>query len=55
MWGNKVFFLYGPRRVECPTCGIRVERMPWVAGKHRLTEALVSGRLGEAAKLEGSG
>ena len=25
MWGNKVFFLYEPRRVECPTCGIRVE------------------------------
>ena len=28
-----------PRRVDCPGCGIRVERMPWVAGKHRLTEA----------------
>jgi transposase len=39
MWGNKVFFVYAPRRVECPDCGIRVERMPWVAGKHRLTEA----------------
>ena len=39
MWGNKVFFVYAPRRVECPDCGIRVERMPWVSGKHRLTEA----------------
>jgi len=39
MWGNKVFFRYTPRRVECPTCGVRVERMPWVAGKHRLTES----------------
>ena len=39
MWGHKVFFVYAPRRVECPGCGIRVERMPWVAGKHRLTEA----------------
>jgi len=39
MWGNKVFFVCAPRRVECPDCGIRVERMPWVAGKHRLTEA----------------
>ena len=38
MWGIKVFFLYAPRRVDCPTCGIRVERMPWSAGKHRLTE-----------------
>ena len=39
MWGHKVFFVYAPRRVECPDCGIRVERMPWVSGKHRLTEA----------------
>lgn len=38
MWGIKVYFLYAPRRVDCPTCGIRVERMPWSAGKHRLTE-----------------
>ncbi len=38
LWGNKVFFVYAPRRVACPRCGIRVERMPWVAGKHRLTD-----------------
>ncbi|MCP4343658.1 MAG: ISL3 family transposase, partial [Desulfobulbaceae bacterium] len=38
MWGIKVFFLYAPRRVDCPPCGIRVERMPWSEGKHRLTE-----------------
>jgi transposase len=39
MWGNKIFFVYAPRRVNCPSCGVRVERMPWVSGKHRLTEA----------------
>ena len=39
VWGIKVFFLYAPRRVDCPACGVRVELMPWVAGKHRLTEA----------------
>ena len=39
MWGIKVFFIYAPRRVNCPDCGVRVERMPWVAGKHQLTEA----------------
>jgi len=39
MWGNKVFFVYAPRRVECPECGVRVERMPWAEGKHQLTEA----------------
>jgi transposase len=41
MWGNKLFFVYTPRRVNCPRCGIRVEKMPWVTGKHRLTEAYV--------------
>lgn len=39
MWGIKVFFLYAPRRVDCPACGVRVERMPWAEGKHRLTGA----------------
>ena len=39
MGGIKVFFLYAPRRVDCPVCGIRVERMPWSKGKRRLTEA----------------
>jgi len=38
LWGHKVFFVYSPRRVECDRCGIRVEKMPWVKGKHRLTE-----------------
>nr|VFK57449.1 MAG: hypothetical protein BECKTC1821F_GA0114240_101755 [Candidatus Kentron sp. TC] len=39
MWGIKVFFVYTPRRVNCPSCGIRVEQMPWVNGKYRLTNA----------------
>ena len=39
LWSIKVFFLYAPRRVACPDCGIRVEWTPWVSGKHRLTEA----------------
>jgi transposase len=39
MWGHKVFIVYAPRRVDCPRCGIRVEQMPWSAGKRRLTEA----------------
>jgi len=39
MWGIKVFFLYRPRRVDCPACGVRVEKMLWVKGKHRLTES----------------
>ena len=43
-WGGSFgvgfyFFRYAPRRVHCPTCGIHREKMPWVKGKHHLTEA----------------
>ena len=51
MWGIKVFFLYAPRRVDCPICGIRVERMPWSEGKHRLTEAYAWFLAGWARRL----
>ena len=38
LWGIMVFFLYSPRRVDCPHCGkVRVEKMAWVRGKNRLT------------------
>jgi len=37
-WGIQVFFVYAPRRVNCPKCGVKVELMPWVSGKHRLTQ-----------------
>jgi len=39
LWGIKVFFIYRPRRVNCRTCGIKVEQMPWVKGKSHRTEA----------------
>jgi transposase len=39
LWGMKVFFVYAPRRVDCSSCGVRVERLPWATGKHRLTDA----------------
>ncbi len=51
LWGNKVFFVYAPRRVSCPSCGIRVERMPWVAGKHRLTDTYAWFLAGWAKRL----
>ncbi len=28
LWGLPVFFVYAPRRVACPRCGVRVERLP---------------------------
>jgi transposase len=37
LWGLAVFFLYAPRRVACPQCGVKVEQVPWAVGKSRLT------------------
>jgi len=37
LWGLLVFFVYAPRRVNCPWCGVTVERVPWCEGKQQLT------------------
>lgn len=37
LWAISVFLLYAPRRVNCPACGIKVERIPWAEGKSRIT------------------
>jgi transposase len=37
LWGIAVFFLYAMRRVNCRTCGIKVEQVPWANGKNHLT------------------
>ena len=39
LWGIRAFFVCAPRRVACPLCGVRVERLPWAQGKGRLTDA----------------
>ena len=39
-WGLAVFLIYAMRRVDCPTCGVRVERVPWAIGKRRITVAM---------------
>ncbi len=36
--GHKFYYRYQPRRVDCPRCGIKVERMPWSQGKRQLTD-----------------
>ncbi len=36
LWCLPVFFIYAPRWVECPRCGVRVEQLPWADGKHHL-------------------
>jgi transposase len=38
LWGFLVFLLYCMRRVNCPTCGVLVEEVPWASGKHQLTK-----------------
>jgi transposase len=37
LWGITVYFTYRMRRVNCPDCGVKVERVPWSEGKSELT------------------
>ncbi len=37
LWNIAVFFVYAMRRVNCPICGVTVERVPWSDGKEHLT------------------
>jgi transposase len=37
LWGMRVFFWYAMRRVDCPRCGVVVEKVPWSDGKSQLT------------------
>ena len=37
IWGIKVYFLYMTRRIDCLTDGVTIEKLPWVDGKHHLT------------------
>jgi transposase len=36
LWNMAVFFAYAVRRVECPDCGVTVERVPWATGTGHL-------------------
>lgn len=37
LWGIPVVLIYAMRRVDCRRCGVKVEKVPWAHGKHRLT------------------
>jgi transposase len=37
LWQIAVVYVYALRRVDCPRCGVVVERVPWSNGKSRLT------------------
>jgi len=40
LWGISVFFLYAMRRVNCPSCGVKVESVPWAESKSPITTSL---------------
>jgi len=37
LWQTPVYFVYAMRRVDCPECGVKVEKVPWCDGKNQLT------------------
>ncbi len=37
VWGIPIVFVYAMRRVDCPSCGVKVERAPWASGKSTMT------------------
>jgi transposase len=37
LWGIPVYWIYTMRRVDCPQCGVKVERVPWAEGKSPTT------------------
>jgi transposase len=41
LWGVVTWFLYAPRRVECPEHGVVVEYIPWSEGKRPITTAMM--------------
>ncbi|RMD59651.1 hypothetical protein D6833_11125 [Candidatus Parcubacteria bacterium] len=41
LWGIPVFIAYAPRRVDCPRCGVKVERIPWGPSKSPLSLPLI--------------
>jgi transposase len=41
LWGIRAYFLYAPRRVECPEHGVVVEHLPWSEGKRPMTTAMM--------------
>jgi transposase len=40
LWGIAVVLVYTMRRVACPQCGVKVERVPWATGKSPVTRSL---------------
>ena len=41
LWGMSTWFIYAPRRVECPEHGVVIEHIPWSEGKRPVTIAMM--------------
>ncbi len=54
LWGIAVYFVYAMRRVDCPSCGIIVEEVPWGNGKHQATTTYAWFLAGWAERLSWS-
>jgi transposase len=39
LWNIPVYLEYRMRRVDCPECGVKVEKVPWADGKSHITKA----------------
>lgn len=39
LWGFAVWLWYAMRRIDCPTCGVTVEKVPWAEGKNSTCNA----------------
>lgn len=35
VWGFAVYIIYHMRRIDCPSCGVTTEKVPWADGKNR--------------------
>ena len=51
LWGIRVFLLYRMRRVQCKTCGVKVEQVPWADGKKELSKVYMQFLANWARKL----
>lgn len=39
LWNIPVYLEYRMRRVDCPECGVKIEKVPWADGKSHITKA----------------
>jgi transposase len=51
LWGFRFFLVYAMRRVSCPSCGVKVEKVPWAEGKQQVTSTYAWFLAGWAKRL----